>query len=151
MASNEFATLTISSTAFNNEGAIPARYTCDGENINPPLRIEGIPPETKSLALIMEDPDAPRGTFDHWLVWNIQPTGTIAENSAPGTEGKNGFGKTHYGGPCPPSGKHRYFFTVFALDANLDVHKGADKKTLEDAMKAHIIARGRFMGTYQRK
>jgi len=143
-------TLTISSTAFPHEGNIPSKYTCEGEGINPSLRIDGIPENTVTLALIMEDPDAPRGTFDHWLMWNISPDNQIMENSVPGISGTNGAGKTGYHGPCPPSGTHRYYFHLFALDAALDLEAGSDKKTLQVAMKPHILAKGSIMGRYQR-
>jgi hypothetical protein len=145
------ARLTVSSPAFKNEESIPSRYSCDGENISPPLQIEGIPEEAQCLVLIMDDPDAPRGTFDHWLIWNMEPVTAIAEGSVPGTEGTNGFGKTGYGGPCPPSGTHRYFIKVYALSSNLDLPAGSDKKTLEQAIQPHIIAEGNLMGKYSRK
>ncbi|HEY0029883.1 MAG TPA: YbhB/YbcL family Raf kinase inhibitor-like protein [Bacteroidia bacterium] len=142
-------TLIIKSKAFEEKGVIPARYTCDAENMNPPISIERIPAGTKSLAIIVDDPDAPKGTFDHWLIWNIEPTDSIPENAAPGIEGKNSFGTINYEGPCPPSGKpHRYFFKVYALDALLDVKEGADKKTLEAAISKHIIAKGEIIGLY---
>src|SRR6187401_2745228 len=126
-------TLAISSTSFQHEGIIPPKYTCDGEGINPSLLIDRLPEETKTLAIIMEDPDAPKGTFDHWLLWNISPISEIKENSIPGISGINGAGKTGYFGPCPPSGTHRYYFHVFALDATLDLKAGANKKILEQA------------------
>ena len=144
-------TLTVYSTVFSHKGHIPSEYTCDGKDINPPLEVENIPGGTKSLALIMEDPDAPRGTFDHWLVWNISPNEAIAENINPGISGTNDFGKTGYGGPCPPSGVHRYFFKVYALDTKLELLAGADKKTLFEAMNGHILSEGEIMGLYQRK
>jgi Raf kinase inhibitor-like YbhB/YbcL family protein len=143
-------TLIISSDAFEHEGFIPSKYTCDGENINPSLEIDHIPEGTQTLTLIMEDPDAPKGTFDHWLLWNIFPKSPIMENSVPGISGTNGAGKTGYHGPCPPSGSHRYYFYVFALDAKLDLEVGADKKALQEAMKPHILAKGNLMGHYQR-
>ena len=99
----------------------------------------------------MEDPDAPRGTFDHWLVWNISPTEAIAEQTNPGISGTNDFGKTGYGGPCPPSGVHRYFFKVYALDTKLDLLAGTDKEALLDAMQEHILAEGELMGLYQKR
>jgi Raf kinase inhibitor-like YbhB/YbcL family protein len=111
MPNNETRNLTVSSPAFNNEGDIPAKYTCEGEEVNPPLQIDAIPEEAISLALIVEDPDAPKGTFDHWIVWNIEPKSSITENSNPGISGSNNGGKTGYYGPCPPSGSHRYYFT----------------------------------------
>jgi Raf kinase inhibitor-like YbhB/YbcL family protein len=143
--------LAVSSPAFENDGDIPNKYTCDGDEINPPLRIDNIPEEAKSLALIVEDPDAPKGVFDHWLVWNIEPTGDIAEDSVPGTVGANSFGDTAYGGPCPPSGTHRYYFRVFALDTHLNLDAGADKKALEQTMHPQIIAEGVLMGRYKKK
>jgi Raf kinase inhibitor-like YbhB/YbcL family protein len=142
--------LVITSPAFKNEGLIPEKYTCDGEEINPPLKIERIPGEAKSLAIIVEDPDAPKGTYDHWIVWNMPPKGLVKENSIPGIGGHNSAGKTGYHGPCPPSGSHRYYFHVFALDIELDLKAGADKKTLQQAMEPHIIAKGSLMGRYER-
>ena len=106
--------LTVTSSAFKGDGMIPSKYTCEGDNINPPLRISGIPSAAKSLAIIMDDPDAPNGTFDHWIAWNIDPVETIAENSSPGIKGKNGRSQNGYTGPCPPSGMHHYHFKVYA-------------------------------------
>jgi Raf kinase inhibitor-like YbhB/YbcL family protein len=143
---------TIGSTVIANRDRIPSKYTCDGENINPPLTIENIPEGTKTLALIVDDPDAANGTFDHWIVWNIRPMEMISENTVPGTEGKNSFGKTRYQGPCPPHGEeHRYFFKVHALDTLLDIAAGSDKKTVEKAMKGHILAEGEIIGIYKRQ
>jgi Raf kinase inhibitor-like YbhB/YbcL family protein len=150
MPNKEIRNLTISSSAFNNEGDIPAKYTCEGEKINPPLQINEIPEEAISLALIVEDPDAPKGTFDHWLVWNIDPKSTIDENTNPGISGNNSSGKTGYYSPCPPSGSHRYYFHVFALNKRLDLTAGVDKKALQEAMQSHIIAKGSLMGRYQK-
>lgn len=148
------ADLTVKSTAFEQGQLIPKKYTCDGEDVNPPLTIEGIPKEAKTLALIMDDPDAPGGTFDHWVIWNISAqTSSIAEHSAPGKEGKNGFGKVGYNGPCPPPGTHRYFFKMYALDAELKLGSilgTPKKKDLEKAMQGHILAKGELMGTYHR-
>lgn len=143
--------LQIRSTVFAQNGHIPVKYTCEGEDINPPLEFSEIPVGTKSLALIVEDPDAPRGVFDHWLVWNISPNTSIAENTNPGISGTNSFGKTGFGGPCPPSGTHRYFFRAYALDAELELQAGANKATLEKAMKGHILAEGELMGMYKKK
>ena len=151
MATTTKHSLTVRSVAFSAGGHIPLQYACEGEDINPPLEITGFPEGTKTLAIIVEDPDAPRGTFDHWLVWNIPPNEPIDENSVPGISGRNGFGKTGYGGSCPPSGSHRYFFRVYALDAKLDLPAGSDKKTLQDAMKGHILASGELMAQYQKK
>lgn len=145
------AELTIGSTEFANKDYLPSKYTCEGENINPPITIENIPPGTKSLTLIIDDPDAPDGVFDHWIVWNIHPMEMIIENTSPGTEGKNSFGRTRYHGPCPPEGKaHRYFFKVYALDILLETREGADKKTVEKAMNGHILASGEIIGMYKK-
>ena len=143
----------ITSSAFTEGGNIPGKFTCDGSNTSPPLKIEGVPAEAKALALIVDDPDAPGGLFTHWLVWNIDPkTEIIAEGSSPaGIEGRSGFGKTGYGGPCPPSGTHRYFFKVFALDQQLDLKAGASRKEVDAAMKGHVIGQAQLMGRYARK
>lgn len=144
---------TITSPAFRHEGRIPSPYTCDGEDINPSLEISGVPEGTKSLALIVDDPDAPRGDWVHWLVWNIAPhTATIAEDSVPAgsTEGTTDFNRTGWGGPCPPSGTHRYFFKLYALDVVLDLDASASKHDLEQAMESHIIDEAVLMGKYSR-
>lgn len=143
--------LEVRSLAFSHNGHIPPQYTCEGEDINPPLEISNIPQGTQTLALIVEDPDAPHGTYDHWLAWNMAPNKAIAEHSNPGISGTNSFGNTGYGGPCPPSGSHRYFFKAYALDTQLDIPAGSDKKTLQEAMKGHILAEGELMGHYQKK
>jgi len=143
--------LRITSPAFENKGSIPSKYTCDGRNVNPPLRIEDMPKETQSLVLIVDDPDAPAGTFDHWIVWNIPPTERIEENSVPGTEGLNDLRKHSYGGPCPPSGTHRYFFKVYALDTKLSLNPNSRKRDLEKAMTGHILAKGELIGLYRRR
>lgn len=150
MATKTEAGLTIISNAFSQGGHIPKKYTCEGEDINPPLKVSGFPEETKTLAIIVEDPDAPNGTFDHWLVWNIPPNEPIAENNIPGISGRNSFGKTGYGGPCPPSGSHRYYFKVYALDINLDLLAGSDKKALQEAMQNHVLASGELMAHYKK-
>lgn len=145
------ANLIIGSTAFGNKDHIPAKFTCDGENINPGITVEDIPAGTKSLTLIVEDSDAQGGNFVHWVLWNVRPMEMIIENTAPGVQGKNNFGKTHYMGPCPPEGHaHRYFFKVYAVDKILDVHVGADKETVVRAMKDHILAEGEIIGLYKR-
>jgi Raf kinase inhibitor-like YbhB/YbcL family protein len=141
----------VSSSAFTSNGSIPEKYTCDGQNINPPLEFEGIPEEAESLVLIVDDPDAPTKTFTHWIVWNIEPVAKIEEDSIPGVEGLNDFKEIGYGGPCPPSGTHRYFFRVYALDKNLDLKAGAGRKDLENEMIGHIIAEGELMGKYRKK
>lgn len=143
--------LTISSTAFQNETDIPARYTCDGEDINPPLTVADMPEEARTLAIIMEDPDAPKGTFTHWLVWNIPVSHHIKEQTNPGISGNNSAGKTGYHGPCPPSGSHRYYFHVYALNDHLDLPVGADRVSLEKSMADHILAQGSIMAHYERK
>lgn len=143
--------LRIQSGAFSQGGYIPPRYTCEGENVNPPIEVSDLPENTKSLALIVEDPDAPRGIYDHWIVWNIPPNEAIRENSRPGISGKNSFGNDGYGGPCPPSGSHRYFFKVYALDTDLSIEAGSDKRTLQEAMKDHILGSGELMGQYQKR
>ena len=124
----------------------------DGEDINPTLTIEDIPPEAKSLALIVDDPDAPMGTWVHWLIWNIKPNikGFSKGENITFPQGKNDFGKLNYGGPCPPSGTHRYFFKLYALDTMLELGEGSNKKQLEKAMSDHIIEEGQIMGTYSR-
>ena len=142
--------LTITSPAFQNNQPIPEKYTCEG--FNPPLSIEGIPQDTKSLALILDDPDAPSGTFDHWIVWNIPPSqNKIAEHTTPGTEGLNSDQEHGYIGPCPPPGKpHRYTFRVFALDMMLSLGANSSKKDLENAMKGHVLAEGKLIGLFGR-
>lgn len=143
--------LIVKSTAFENNKPIPKKYACDGENMNPPLTIDGIPPETKSLAIIVEDPDAPYGTFGHWVVWNLAPTKRIEENTSSGIAGLNDFGKHGYGGPCPPYGTHRYIFKIFALDKQFDLNKDLRRTGLETAIKANIIAEGKIVGLYSKK
>jgi len=142
--------LIITSPAFENMGFIPRKYTCDGDDVNPPLKIEGIPKETRSLVLIVDDPDAPRGTWDHWIVWNIPPVEKIEEDSVPGTEGLNDSNRHSYGGPSPPSGTHRYFFKVYALDTKLNLNPNSRKRDVERAMEGHIIAKGEIVGRYSR-
>src|SRR6266513_3992080 len=132
------AKMKISSPAFQEGGTIPEKFSKNGQNVNPELRIGGAPAEAKSLVLIVDDPDAPVGLFTHWLVWNIDPKTTdIAEGSAPdgAMQGKNDFGETGYGGPQPPSGTHRYYFKVFALDKMLDLKPDAKRKDVDAAMK----------------
>lgn len=142
--------LKLLSPAFEDGGIIPERYTCEGEDINPPLRIEDIPEGTKTLCLIMDDPDAPVGTFVHWVVWNIEAMDEIKENSVPGKQGSNNFGKNDYGGPCPPSGEHRYFFKLYALDTELNLVEGSTKEDLKRAMEKHIIEQATLMGRFSR-
>jgi hypothetical protein len=150
----KMAELKISSPVFENNDAIPKKYTCDGADVNPPLKFENIPSAAKSLALIVDDPDAPGGTWVHWVLWNIAPgTAEVKENTIPAgaLQGMNDFRKHDYGGPCPPSGTHRYFFKLYALDAPLTLSPGAKKADLEKAMKGHIIAQAQVVGLYSRK
>jgi len=143
--------LAIKSPVFEPNSLIPKKHSCDGQNTNPPLTIEGTPKEAKSIALVVDDPDAPSGTFDHWVVWNIPPSITkIAENSVPGTEGLNGARRMGFMGPCPPSGTHRYFFKVYALDSELKLGVRSTKRDLDKAMKDHILAKGELVGLYHR-
>jgi len=145
------ADLSVKSPAFEHGKLIPKKYTCDGQDINPPLTIEGIPKEAKTLVLAVDDPDAPSGTWDHWIVWNIPAsTSKIAENSVPGKEGVNSWGHQGYMGPCPPGGTHRYFFKVYALDTELSLGAGSRKKDAEKAMQGHVLAKGELMGLYRR-
>lgn len=147
------ARMKITSSAFQQAASIPSKFTCDGANASPPLQIADVPSEAKSLVLIVDDPDAPSGLFTHWIVWNISPqTSTVAEGSTPkGVQGTNDFGKSGYGGPCPPSGTHRYYFKIFALDRELNLPFGAQRSQLDAAIKGHVIAQGELMGRYSRK
>lgn len=142
--------MTLSSPAFDHNAAIPKKYSCEGENINPPLHIENIPENAKSLALIVDDPDAPNGTFVHWVVYNIPVVETIAENTVPGNQGSNDFKKRAYGGPCPPSGQHRYFFKLYALDEEPVLEDGS-KAELEKAMQGHILQEAELVGLYEKQ
>jgi hypothetical protein len=145
------ADLSIKSPAFEHGKLIPKKYTCDGQDINPPLTIEGVPKEAKTLVLAVDDPDAPSGTWDHWIVWNIPAsTSKIAENSVPGKEGVNSARQQGYMGPCPPGGTHRYFFKVYALDTQLSLDPSSRKKDAEKAMQGHVLAKGELMGLYRR-
>lgn len=144
----------LTSPVFNHQEAMPAKYTCDGENVNPPLLIAGVPEEAKSLVLIMDDPDAPSGTWLHWTVWNIVPNQKeISENRVPegAQEGVTSFGRSGYGGPCPPSGEHRYFFKLFALASQLELPAGASREALEKAMEGYILAQAELVGLYRRQ
>lgn len=152
-------TITLSSPAFANGQIIPEMYSCDGKNISPALQWSGVPAETKSLALIVEDPDAPMGTFTHWVLYNLPPNlaglneglPRLATLSNLGKQGVNDFRKTAYDGPCPPAGKpHRYFFRLYALDLAPALPDGLTRLKLFEQMQAHILAQGEWMGTYQR-
>jgi Raf kinase inhibitor-like YbhB/YbcL family protein len=145
--------LQVVSPAFKHNEYIPKKFTCDGEDINPPLLIENVPSGTKSLALIVDDPDAPVRIWVHWVVWNIYPNNTeIKENSVPkgAQQGINDFRKHDYGGPCPPSGTHRYFFKLYALDTMLNLSSNSKKGDLEKAMKGHILEKAEIIGLYKR-
>jgi len=151
---NAAASISIASPAFQSGAEIPAKFTCNGANVNPELKISGVPNQATSLVLIVDDPDAPRGLFTHWIVWNLDlKTTDIAENSAPagGIQGTNDFGKRNYGGPCPPSGTHRYFFKIFALDTKLELKPSARRAELDAAMKGHVLAQGELMARYSHK
>jgi Raf kinase inhibitor-like YbhB/YbcL family protein len=150
----------LSSSAFTEGGTIPAKYTCDDKNVSPPLKWSGIPADAKAFALIADDPDAPVGTWVHWVLYDLPATATeLAEDipksqyvAAGARQGLNDFRHLGYGGPCPPPGKpHRYFFKLYALDAALDLKPGATKKDLERAMDKHVLAHAQLMGTYKRK
>ncbi len=143
----------LTSPAFSHGSQIPSKYTCDGEDINPHLVIQGVPSGTKSLALMVEDPDAPGGLFVHWVLWDIPPeTKEIREHAATfgAVEGATNWGDGGYGGPCPPAGTHRYFFRLFALDTRLHLPASAGREELEAAMTGHIVATTELMGTYAR-
>ncbi|HOR47164.1 MAG TPA: YbhB/YbcL family Raf kinase inhibitor-like protein [Caldisericia bacterium] len=151
-------TMKISSPAFENGGAIPKKYTCDGENINPILVFSDLPDSTKSTVLICDDPDASSGHFTHWLIYDIHPLALSISENEPKTrimtngsrQGQNDFGEIGWGGPCPPSGTHRYVFKLYALDKMLNLDLGAKRKTVEVAMQGHIIAEAELTGTYGR-
>ena len=147
------SSLKVTSSAFAEGGKIPKKYTCDDSNVSPSLRIENVPASAKSLALIVDDPDAPGRTWTHWLVWNIDPrTTAIREKSVPqnAVQGISDFGSASYGGPCPPSGTHRYNFKAYALDTTLTLPSSTKKTALEKAMAGHIVAGGSLIGTYSR-
>jgi hypothetical protein len=143
------SSLKVTSSAFPEGGKIPKKYTCDDSNVNPPMRIENLPQSARSVALIVDDPDAPGRTWTHWLVWNIDPRAPeIREKSVPpnAVQGTNDFGSASYGGPCPPSGTHRYYFKAYALDTTLSLPSSTKKAALEKAMAGHIVAEGSLMG-----
>jgi Raf kinase inhibitor-like YbhB/YbcL family protein len=150
----------LTSTAFAEGAAIPAKHTCDAKNVSPPLKWSGVPAGAKSLVLIVDDPDAPVGTWVHWVLYDLPAAATELAEDVPKSQylasgarqGLNDFRHLGYGGPCPPPGKaHRYFFKLYALDSMLDLKPGLTKKDIESAMDKHILARGQLMGTYQRK
>ena len=142
----------ISSPAFEDEGDIPARFTCAGEDISPPLLLEDVPPEAVSLVLVMDDPDAPMGTWDHWVAYDIEPLAEVpAGIGSLGTAGTNSWGRTGYGGPCPPSGTHRYVFQLFALDRRIGWEEGADKTSVLEAIHEHVLAEASLLGFFSRE
>jgi len=151
--------LSLTSPAFAHGQPIPARFTCDGEDVSPPLNWGEPPAGTRSFVLIMDDPDAPAGTWTHWVLFNLPAGARSLEEAVPALEtltsgarhGKNSWGKLGYGGPCPPAGTHRYFFRLYALDISLDLAPGAAKKDVQSAMQGHILAQGELMGTYARR
>lgn len=139
------------SPAFSHKGTIPTKYTCDGSNISPPFAINNVPPEARSLAMIVEDPDAPGGIFTHWVSYNIPVSvEAIHENTEPGLTGTNDFNGQGYGGPCPPSDIHRYVFTLYALDKELDLQPGCTRVELEEAMVDHVVDTSQVVGHYGR-
>jgi Raf kinase inhibitor-like YbhB/YbcL family protein len=150
--------LDVRSSAFKEGSVIPARYTCDGLDFSPPLSWSSVPDGTQSLTLIADDPDAPRGAFVHWVIYNLPPDTRRLPEDVPNQQtlpsgalqGINGAGSIGYTGPCPPSGTHRYFFKVYALDTELDLGVGATKEEVVRAMEGHVRAEGRLLGTYQR-
>jgi hypothetical protein len=146
--------LDVSSSAFSEGQFIPEKHTCDGGNVSPPIQWSGPPANAKSIAIICEDPDAPSGTFTHWVLYDLPGTtkGLTERLSGGGKDGVNGFGKKGYGGPCPPPGRaHRYFFRVYALDTQSLGHAGSSKEDVTAGMQGHILAQGELMGRYKRK
>ena len=141
----------VTSQEFKNGTSIPKRFTSEGVDVNPALDIADIPAEAKSLALIVDDPDAPRGTWVHWVMYNIPVTARIEEDSVPGEQGLNDFGEIGYGGPSPPSGtQHRYFFKLYALDTELALSGRVNKRAVEEALKGHIVDKAELLGVYKR-
>ena len=149
----KMAKLRITSPDFKNNETIPSKFTCDGKNINPELNFYGIPSKTKSLVLIMDDPDAPSGTWAHWVLFNIPPTIAKIEENTNAIEadlGKTSWRKLKYGGPCPPNGEHRYFFRLYALDSTIDLEEPTREELLEE-IESHIIEKAELIGLYERK
>ena len=140
--------LKLDSDAFNENGIMPCKYTCDGKNINPPININSLPANAKSLAVIVDDPDGMNGSFCHWVAWNLPVTDHISEAEHRGMPGRNDFGYYRYNGPCPPVGTHRYYFKVYALDCVLDIPACSGKVQLEKAMKDHVVGFGFLVGKY---
>jgi Raf kinase inhibitor-like YbhB/YbcL family protein len=144
---------TLTSSAFRNGDDIPEAFTCDGDDLAPPLAWSGAPPATRSFALVMDDPDAPRGTFTHWVLYDIPATTTGLTTDAEGKTLPNGFGRSGYGGPCPPRGHgpHRYFFALHALDVPILAVEGKTREAFDRALRAHILATAQLIGRYQRQ
>ena len=143
----------ITSPDFGDGAVMEKRFTCDDQNVNPTLQITGVPPTAKSLALILDDPDAPSGTFTHWLIWKMPPElKEIVASSVPNgaVQGRNDFGKTAYNGPCPPSGQHRYYFRLYALDVPVNLPAGANRQALEKAIEGHVLNQAVLMCRYAR-
>lgn len=150
----------LTTSEFTDGAAIPRRFTCDGEDVSPALAIESVPDGAASLALVMDDPDAPHGTFVHWLMWNLPPDTRVIPEAVPAekhvrelgeaNQGTTDFGRVGYGGPCPPRGTHTYRLFLYALDARLDLKAGARRDALDDAMRPHILAQATLRGTYAR-
>ena len=150
----ENMTLKITSPEFENNGIIPDKYTCNGMGVNPPLKIEGIPINAETLALIVDDPDAPMGAWDHWILWNIPAKiDEIREASVPegALQGGNGWVRKDYGAPCPPNGTHRYFFKIYALDTKLELNTESNKKDVENAMEGHVIEKAELIGLFKKE
>ena len=142
----EGATMKLTSTAFADGSSIPKKYTCDGEDVAPPLAFEGVPANAKSLALVLDDPDAPAGVWDHWVVWNIPAGGGPSQ----GVTGRNSWGRSAWGGPCPPRGEHRYVFHLYALDSTMSLPSTAGSRELRAAMNGHVVAEATLTGRYKR-
>lgn len=146
----------VTSPAFDHGGMIPARFTCDGEDVSPELAVSGLPGATVTWALLCDDPDAPAGDWVHWLLYDLPPTRTVLEEGTPPAEpggvfGRNSWGQARYQGPCPPGGTHRYHFTAYALNAALGLAPGATKAQFLAAVKGHVLAQGQLMGRYARR
>ena len=143
----------LTSSAFENHQRVPRRHTCEGEDLSPSLAWSGLPSGTRSLALIVDDPDAPVGTFTHWVTWGIDPeAGGLAEGEAPAGEGRNDFGAVGYRGPCPPPGhgRHRYFFRLYALDTEPELARGAERAQVEQTLEGHVLDTAELLGEYER-
>jgi hypothetical protein len=147
------ADFTLTSSAFDDGQEIPSRHSCEGDDLSPPLSWSGVPQGTRSLALMVDDPDAPGGTFTHWLAWGLEPpSGGIGEGEVAAVEGRNDFGTVEYRGPCPPPGHgpHRYSFRLHAVDADIELEPGADKQDLERALEGHVLGSAELIGRYER-